>query len=62
MINRDREQALKRALGLETEPEWIRRFASAWIAFLLGGITAWLVIGIIPYWRLIKQIWQGCVQ
>jgi hypothetical protein len=39
-----------------------RRWGGNWIAFLLGGITAWLVIGVIPYWQMIKHIWQGCVQ
>jgi hypothetical protein len=58
-INRDREQALKRALGMDTDPP---RFGSGWIGFLLGVITAWLAMGVIPYWRLIVQIWQGCVQ
>jgi hypothetical protein len=40
----------------------IRRFAGNWIAFLIGAIAAWLVLGVIPHWRLIVQIWQGCVQ
>lgn len=61
-MNRDREQALIQALGLETERPSVRRFGGNWIAFLLGAITAWLAIGVIPYWQLIKQIWQGCVQ
>ena len=59
-MNRDREQALIRALNLETGRS-PRRRGSVWIAFLLGMIVMFFVMGIVPYWRLLLQVWNGCV-
>ena len=38
-----------------------RRYGGMWIAFLLGVIVMWFAIGVVPYWRLILQMWQGCM-
>lgn len=59
-VNREREQALIEALGFETKRS-SSRHGSAWIAFLLGVIATWFTMGVLPYWRLIVQIWQGCM-
>ena len=37
------------------------RVVNTVIVFTLGAIAAWIAMGVVPYWRLIKQIWQGCV-
>ncbi|MEW6330189.1 MAG: hypothetical protein AB1560_01880 [Pseudomonadota bacterium] len=59
-MNRDREQALIQALGLEAEAP--NRCAAGWIGFVIGMIVMFFVMGVVPHWTLIKQIWQGCVQ
>jgi len=65
-MNRDHEQALIGALEAEglvhIKPERSsRRHGSIWIAFLLGVIATWFVMGVVPYWRLLLQVWNGCV-
>lgn len=56
----ERAEALKALLGMtEDRPSRLRVFP--WLAFLLGMIAMFFLLGIVPYWRLLLQLWNGCV-
>jgi hypothetical protein len=60
-MSREREQALIQALGLDREDEVPGRLAAGWIGFVLGMIVMFFMLGVVPHWRLIVQIWNGCI-
>lgn len=60
-MNREREQALIQALGLDVEDQVPGRLAAGWIGFVIGMIVMFFAMGIAPHWRLIVQLWNGCI-
>lgn len=60
-VNREREQALREAIGLDRTDEVPGRLAAGWIGFVLGMIVMFFVMVVVPHWRLIVQVWNGCI-